>query len=278
MNSSVKQQKIGLFMNAKDEDNIKEWIAHHLLLGFNKIIIFDHNSINPIKNLIKPNHNKVEIIDCKLDKEVKIKLMNEATKIAIEKKIDWFIYLDADEFIILNSVNKIHDFLQLYKDYELIGINWVMFGSNHHDTKPEGLIFDNYTKCENDNLNKHIKSFVKTTQVISAYNPHFYLMKNPSKMIGADYKNLSKPYCFHECPLKLNAVTGYIAHYSIQSKETYIKRKINRLRDDTGILRENSDSKLLNIHRMHNNYENLGPKHKYADKIKRFLQKKKMFV
>ena len=29
-----------LFTNARDEPNIAEWVAHHLLLGFNKIVIF----------------------------------------------------------------------------------------------------------------------------------------------------------------------------------------------------------------------------------------------
>ena len=50
---SSKQLKIGLFINARDEDNLKEWVTHHLLLGFNKIIIFDHKSIIPIKSLLK---------------------------------------------------------------------------------------------------------------------------------------------------------------------------------------------------------------------------------
>ena len=176
---SSKQLKIGLFINARDEDNLKEWVTHHLLLGFNKIIIFDHKSIIPIKSLLKSNCRKVEVIHCNLEKEVKIKLMNEATKIAQKQKIDWFIYLDADEFIILNKVNKIHDLIQLYKENDLVGLNWVMFGSNNHDKTPNGLMMENYTKVESEYVDKHIKSLVKTNQVVNANNPHFYLMKNP---------------------------------------------------------------------------------------------------
>jgi hypothetical protein len=276
MNTS-KQLKIGLFINARDEENLKEWIVHHVLLGFNKIIIFDHKSIIPIKSLFQPLQKKVEIIDCNLEKEVKIKLMNEATKIAIKQKLDWFIYLDADEFIILNNINNIHDFIQLYKENDLIGLNWVMFGTNFHEKTPNGLIIENYTKVENKFLNKPIKSFVKTNQIINANNPHFYLMKNPNKMISIDYKILTKPYSFYENKLNFNEVSGYIAHYVHQSKETYIKRKINRPRDDTGTLRENNETKLLNIHRMFNNYDNLDPKHKYATKIKGFLKKNILF-
>ena len=44
-----------LFTNARDEPNISEWVAHHLLLGFDKIIVFDHLSTVPISSMIKSN-------------------------------------------------------------------------------------------------------------------------------------------------------------------------------------------------------------------------------
>ena len=52
-----------LFTNARDEPNIAEWIAHHLLLGFDKIIVFDHLSKVPISNKLNTNFdNKVTVI------------------------------------------------------------------------------------------------------------------------------------------------------------------------------------------------------------------------
>lgn len=276
--SNTQRPKIGLFMNARDENNLKEWVAHHLLLGFDKIIIFDHKSVVPIKSLFLPSQNKVEIIECTLDKKIKILLMNEATKIATEKGIDWFIYLDADEFIILNHKNKIHPFIDLYKDFDSIGMNWIMFGSNNHETPPSGLIIDNFTKIDKINLDKHVKSFVKTSQVNTCNNPHFYLMKNTNKMIGIDYKPMVDPYCFHECSLNIHNAPAYIAHYAIQSKETYIKRKINRESDDSGNFRNNLNEKIVKVHRFFNNCENLIPKQKYSNNINDFLKNNNIFI
>ena len=52
-----------LFTNARDEPNIAEWIAHHLLLGFDKIVVFDHLSKIPIQSVIKNNFKeKVQVI------------------------------------------------------------------------------------------------------------------------------------------------------------------------------------------------------------------------
>jgi len=45
--------KVILFTNARDELCIKEWIAHHLLLGFNLIYIFDHMSKNPLAEVLR---------------------------------------------------------------------------------------------------------------------------------------------------------------------------------------------------------------------------------
>ena len=278
MSNNIYKPKIGLFMNARDEDNLKEWVAHHLLLDFDEIIIFDHNSVVPIKSLFQPSQNKVEIIECKLEKKIKVYLMNEATKIATTKGFDWLIYLDADEFIMLNNINNIHDFIYLYQDFDSVGINWVMFGSNHHETPPNGLIMENYIKIDKINLDKHVKTFVKTSQIIKSNNPHFYIMKNTNKMIGVDYKQIVDPYYYHESLLNIYDAPAYIAHYAIQSKETYMKRKINRERDDSGNFRDNLDTKVTNIHNFFNNYENFIPKHKYTNNIKEFLNNNSIFI
>ena len=193
-------------------------------------------------------------------------------KLRKKKKMDWFIYLDADEYIILNTFKKIQDFIELYKDYDSIGINWLMFGSNFYDTPPQGLVIENYTKSMSI-LHNHVKTIVKTSQVVESKNPHYYVMKNPSKMISIDYKILNKSYSKYKCSTNIEEVPAYIAHYGIQSKETYTKRKLERERDDTGTMRGNIKQKTIKIHNLFNDYENLGPKEKYAKAIKRKMKK-----
>lgn len=97
-------KKVGLFCNARDEKNIKEWAAHHLLIGIDIIIIFDHKSIIPLDKIFANFDSRVKIIRVNINnKNIKKILMNHATKIAKQLVLDWFIYLDADEFIILNK-------------------------------------------------------------------------------------------------------------------------------------------------------------------------------
>ena len=268
-------KKVALFANARDETHIKEWATHHLLLGFDNIIIFDHKSKVPLKKIFDNFDTKINIINAsKIENPVKIKLMNIATKIATKLNVDWFIYLDIDEFIILNKHSNIKDFLNIYNHAHSLGINWLMFGSNNLIKDPEGLILENYTKSELL-LNKHVKSFVRPNEVLYANNPHFYNIKTPSKMYGINNKILKNKYCFNELSIHFKKSPIYIAHYIYQSEESYINRKLLLPTDDTNIFRNGNINDVKHIHNLYNNSINLQPQ-KYIQHINDFLSTKEL--
>lgn len=266
LNNSI--NKVGLFCNARDENHIKEWAAHHLLIGFDNIIIFDHKSINPLKNVFSTFDKRVHIVETRLpDGNIKMPLMNYAIKLAKKLRLDWFIYLDADEFIILHDNFKgVKHFLNTYSSRgDSIGVNWLMFGTNYLINDPSGTIIESYTRSA-PKLDKHVKSFVKTSEAVYSSNPHFYHIRNPMRAIGLDFKTLHKPQCFSYFNYPFNVSPAYIAHYVFQSEENYLNRKIKIIADD-GTKRSNMGKK---IHKLYNNIVNLQPQ-KYLKQIKDFL-------
>ena len=144
--------KVFLFTNARDEPNMAEWICHHLLLGFDKIIIFDHLSKVPLQRLGNFG-NKVNYIPVK-GENLKLFLIRTAVNISLRNNVSWMMYLDADEFLCLNTVNNIKELLQIYHFADLLAINWLLFGSSYHVKQPKGLLMDNFTKSEK-NTNIH---------------------------------------------------------------------------------------------------------------------------
>jgi hypothetical protein len=261
--------KVGLFCNARDEKNIKEWAAHHLLIGFDIIIIFDHKSHIPLSHIFSKFDKRVIIIKTNLpDGNIKTKLMNYASEIAKKLNLDWFIYLDADEFLILNNKFKgVKHFLNTYSYADSLGVNWLMFGTNHLINDPSGLIMENYSKsCKN--LDQHVKCFVRTNEVIYSNNPHYYKVRNPYKMLDLTFNIMKPPQYFNKLLTRMPYYMSpaYIAHYVYQSEETYIKRKINII-GDNGIKRCNLGKE---IHKLYNDIENLQPQ-KYIKQIKEFL-------
>ena len=265
----VKSSKVCLFANARDEKHIREWAAHHLLIGFDNIIIFDHRSNIPLKKVFENFDKRVKIINAsKLNNPIKITLMNSAVYIAKFLKVDWMIYLDADEFIILNTHKNIKHFLSFYNHADSVGVNWLFFGSNFLKKDPDDLIIQNYTRSDLF-LNDHVKSFVRPSKIKNANNPHFYLIKDSSRYFGINNVKLNNTYYFNNYPVEYYNSPIYIAHYVNQSEETFTKRKVHLPRDDNGEFRQVNISE---IHDQNNSIENNDPKKKYAEEITKFLK------
>ena len=268
---NILAKKVVLFANARNEIHIKEWAAHHLLIGFDKIIIFDHKSDIPLKKVFHGFDKRVIPIGVsKMENGIKIPLMNVALKMAKKMYADWFIYLDADEFIILhNSLKSVKQLLNLHNDADSLAINWLMFGSNYLKTEPTNLMLESFTRSSSE-LADLVKSFVRPQKALNATNPHHYNMMDLYRCNGTNHKKI-KANCSinkHKVPYALSY--AYIAHYVYQSEESFTKRKLMLPADDTGTFRQRVNN-LQTIHDLYNDVENTYPKEKYAKNVQYFL-------
>lgn len=256
-----------LFTNARDEPNIAEWIAHHLLLGFDKIIIFDHMSIEPIESKLKTNfNNKIQVIRKMGVGNIKEKFGKEAIQIAKEFKASWMLYLDADEFLLINKYSNVKELLAQFKFADALAINWLAFGSSNHKRQPKGLLTENFVMSDKL-LNKHVKTFVRPQNVVNQIylNPHFYKIANPNRYFAAT-GNKMVPGPFNNVRRLFTQTVAYIAHYYVQSEEEYVRRKCRNMDDGTPprTIKFNFNS--------HNSVINNQLQYKYSEKIKKFLK------
>lgn len=255
-----------LFTNARDEPNIAEWVAHHLLLGFDKIVVFDHLSKTPIQLTIYSNfNNRLLVIPVSNSGNVKQQLMQTALNMADNQGYSWMIYLDADEFICLNKFSNIKHMLSHFKQADSIGINWLMFGNNGHKSQPKGLLTENFTRSEM-RLDKHVKCFVRPYVAARVTNPHYYVVANKNRCYSANGTKMSNG-AFNIQPLPFTNAFAYIAHYYIQSEEEHMRRK-SRVMDDGSV---NKSDMIQDIDNTYNNAVNCQLKDKYSYNIKEFL-------
>jgi hypothetical protein len=263
-----------IFTNARDESNIAEWIAHHILLGFDKVIVFDHLSKIPINQKITTNFdNKLSIKRVDGNGNIKLNLMKRAVNIAKKNNVSWMLYLDADEFLLLKNYKNVKNYLHSFKQSDAIGINWLYFGSSNHQKQPRGLITNNFIRSE-IRLDHHVKSFVRPQFVKDVTNPHFFVITNPNRYFSGNYTRMPMNP-FNEQPMPFFKSSAYIAHYYTQSKEEYLKRK-GRPSDDGSGIKVQGGSKIghtTNIHKMFNNVVNNQLQYKYSRRIKDFLQR-----
>ena len=264
-NTQNYSRKTILFTNARDEKNMKEWVIHHLLLGFDIVYIFDHKSIIPLKNEFRNFSKKVIIERIEWNNPVKMPLMRYAVNIAKQLGVDWMLYLDADEFLVLNSYMGVRHLLDSYNFAHSLGINWLIFGSSYHKKEPSGLLVENYTKSA-QTIDQHIKTFVRPKYVTSVTNPHFFNVVFPNKMFSMNMKNIANTP-FNIWSVDYKQVPAFIAHYINQSEETYRNRKLKLPRDD--LLGNRTID--LNMHKQYNDVDNFLVRDKYAERIRHFL-------
>lgn len=255
-----------LFTNVRDESHILEWIVHHFNLGFTRIHVFDHLSIKPVKDIVKDNMPNVTVERINSNFANKSGLIIQSCKYSYKNQYDWMLYLDGDEFLILKEDDNIDSFLKKYENYQQVGINWLMFGSNNHDKTPNSTMLESYTKC-NSLVDHHTKAFVRPKDVVGCGHPHIYKVKNSNLSITSTYDKLDSPFYTNPKGMEISNFNSYIAHFYYQSYDTYIKRKMSRERDDVPNAKWPKTSR-EEFHSIFNDIENIEPREKYNQKNK----------
>ena len=207
----------------KNERNLEEFIIYYILLGVEHIYIYDNESTYPIKDRLNSFiYKKYCTIINFPGKYKQLVAYNDCIN-KTKNNTKWLIICDGDEYIVPKKDNywSIKDFLNDNNDAHAIGINWVMFGTSHYDTKQEGFIIDKY-RYSSSKQDKHIKTICQPKYVISVDGPHCVQLEDPSKYIDAN-KNIIKG------PFNENHTINIIQmnHYHSKSKEELIE-KFNR--------------------------------------------------
>lgn len=154
---------------------MEEWLNYHIGLGVTKFYIYNNESTDNLKEVLKPFIDQGYVVL----EDIKGKLrQNPAYNAALARhRFDthWMGLLDADEFLVPLKHDNLCDFLKDYEKYSALGINWVMYDGNGHLKKPEGLVTENFLTVHGNPhpKNLHIKSIVNPRKVKVCGSPHY---------------------------------------------------------------------------------------------------------
>ena len=214
---------------------LKEWIEYHKLVGVERFYFYDNLSEDNTKEVLDPYIIDGTVVYHKLPNHpiTNIFPQIEAYNDAIYKYRDrtrWMAIIDVDEFIVPVEKDSIQDFLADYDPYPAVVANWVCFDSNGHLEKPTahgGLVTANYTRVRKDHnhrLDRTIKSIVNPKLVINYISEHNGLYYHNLSGVSENFKPVRGIFSNVHSSDKIR-----INHYSIKSREEYIK-KISRNR------------------------------------------------
>lgn len=248
---------------ARDEDkDIKEWLDYHLMIGFEHFLIFDNNSLIPLKQTLKEfiAAGLVTVEDFPMRNAQQLSAYMSALKYW-GSNTRWLAFIDIDEFIVPMQKTNICDFLDSYNQYAGIGANWAMFGANGHIHRPAGGIIENYTSCLG--LNPHIKSILQPSLTNLAKSAHHFTYKSGYFCVNEDSIPI-KSFCSYPIGEKIR-----INHYYYKSRDDF-KEKIRR-----GLATQMKNGKQRSMHDFYSHLD----KPTFPDRqILRFQDKMKFFA
>ena len=217
----------------KDEaEYIEEWLDFYLSQGVERFYIFDNDSTDQIKEVLKKYIEKEQVVYIYFPgKKVQLTAYTYAAHL-FKNETFWMAFLDADEFMFSPQKRKLNEVLMDYEAYPGVGVNWVGYGTGGHKTKPEGKLIENYFDTfedENNVFNLRIKSVVQPSEVLMIPSPHYCVYRKRKLAVSEDRNEITnytmivpgKGFAFtavnHRSILRIN-------HYWTKSEEEFLKK------------------------------------------------------
>ena len=158
--------KFGIVAMMRNEaPYLLEWIAYHRLLGFGQIAIYDNQSNDASARILAPLA-KAGIVNAKFWSDRPAKQF-KAYKNAIRRLrpfVDWCLFIDLDEFLVLDPGVALEDILPTEPDVMGVAIPWRMYGTGGMRNREAGLTIERFLKAAPEN-NRHPKSLVRLRDV-----------------------------------------------------------------------------------------------------------------
>ena len=216
------ENELSIVAIAKNEGlYIKEWIEFHKLVGVSKFYIYDNESSDSLKNILKNYIANGEVIYTYFPgKSMQLPAYNDAITRYMHKS-RYMAFIDLDEFLMPSEYGKllpdiINDIVNQSIHAAGVGVTWRVFGSSGYEKKPDGLVTECYMKRGVDNCwqNYHIKTVCNPRLVKYYVSPHFPLYKLGLWNINENGRRLRAWFSLGQCYNKIK-----INHYFCKSKE-----------------------------------------------------------
>jgi len=210
------QYYLGLCAIAKDETPfLREWVAYHHFIGFEKIYIYDNDSHPPVRDSIADFYDR-HICDSYTipGKAMQLVAYNHCLKNHGDE-FEWLAFFDLDEFLCLVQDKDARTLLRDYEQFSALSINWSVFSSSGKLSSPTGFVTENYTQHIKYSVNS--KCIVRPATVKMPFTSHHFLYHH-----GLAVNAMNHPSLGAYTPLAIDKVR--LNHYQYKSQQDYEER------------------------------------------------------
>jgi hypothetical protein len=237
---------LGLTCLRDDGPYIVEWLAHHLALGFDRMMVFSHECSDGSAELLQtltqdPRIAHVEFVP-KGGKSVQWQALRDLRDHDAYKTADWALFFDCDEFL-CGAFNSLHDLIAEYENragtFDALALPWRLFGSGGHAQRGPGLTPERFTRAAPFDLHFPLAHLFKTLHRPGAFRqPGVHRPRTRGRhaatWIGPDGIRLPEGFATNDSAISLyGALSGaplaWLNHYSLRSVEEFMLKRARGL-------------------------------------------------
>jgi hypothetical protein len=208
---------------------LREWVEFHRLVGVEKFFLYDNLSTDDHRDQLAP-YVADGCVEARSwpDEPGQISAYVDC----LQRRADearWIAFIDLDEFLFSPTMAPLPEILRDYERHPGVVVNWAMFGSAGHKTRPEGLVTENYLwRAPDDHgRNRNVKSIVDPRRTLRpiGVNPHCFRYSE-----GFAVDELGRP--LDRKPFGLTDEVSFarlrVNHYYVKSEEQWEAKRTAR--------------------------------------------------
>ncbi len=245
-----KPEKVLISAMKNEGPYILEWVAHHRVLGFDKIVVYT-NDCSDGTNRILRRLQELGLVEFHQNRVgaggIHRSALRQARRLPVVKTAKWIYVCDADEFLNIHvGRHKVDDLINATKNIDVISIPWKIFSNNGRHVLRNKLVTEQFIDGELDHEQgganrRFVKSIFRQSDCYSRYglhNPH----PKPDCQVsvfrsvpGGPVKQHA-PFSNHVTP-PFGLEIAQINHYAVRSTQAYlIKRSRGRANHSSQLL------------------------------------------
>ena len=206
----------------RDEaDYLAEWIEFHRLVGVERFFLYNNFSEDHHREVLAPyvEDGIVSVRDWPvLDGRVgQIPAYNDCIR---WHRYDsrWIAFIDLDEFLFSPTGQPLPEVLADYEEWPAVALRWALFGNSGHETKPPGLVIENYLRrIELDgDVNINMKTIADPVRVSACLSAHHFAYPYLSA-VDEDHFPMTGTRTASDSTARLQ-----LNHYHWKSREEYV--------------------------------------------------------
>lgn len=210
------------------EHYVREWLAHHRSVGFERFVIALHKCTDGTEKAIHsmPFSKDVFIYKYEDEQYVQMRAYSEMCG-RFRNSTEWIAVLDSDEYLFGVQESDLKVFLREYEDYGALLVHNHEFGSSNHVLRPQNISIEAFVYRAHDDhwMHKQIKSIFRTKYYEWFHSPH--CIQTSKDMAREDHSIITVDHIHSKCEIKTyKPVFSKIRynHYHVRSMEDWIER------------------------------------------------------